>query len=89
MQPVNNPTPEGITQNMQRMGSMITNYESGRADEIFSSFMDQLGDINMAKTQAQSGYGAKNLEDVYNAYRNVQMQFRNNVTDPNQIANNT
>jgi len=51
--------------------------------------MDQLGDINMAKAQAKNGSGAKNLEDVYNAYRNVQMQFRNNVTDPNQIAQNT
>ena len=43
----------------------------------------------MAKAQAKNGSGAKNLEDVYNAYRNVQMQFRNNVTDPNQIAQNT
>lgn len=89
MQPINDFSEQGITQNMQRMWSMITSYEQGKADQIFSWFMDQLGDINMAKAQAQNGSGAKNLEDVYNAYRNVQMQFRNNVTDPNQIAQNT
>jgi hypothetical protein len=89
IKPINDFSQTGITQNMNRMWSLISSYESGKADQIFSWFMDQLGDINMAKEQAKNGDGAKNLEDVYNAYRNVQMQFRNNVKDPNQIAQNT